>query len=371
MRVTRLRLRDFRSYASAELRLGAGITVIQGRNGAGKTNLLEGLYLACTGRSFRTASEREAIRFGATVARVELEAEAGDGAHEISVGLRAGERRHLRVDGTPVERLADVTARPLAGVFSPDRLALVKGGPALRRAHVDQVVAALRPARADTRRSYARALVQRNALLGRLRAGAAGRDALGAWDAELSIHGVALMGDRREAVEQLAPRFRATAAAIGLDGEPEVVYRPRSRSTTAAELAAELAERLGADLERGFTVHGPHRDDVALLREGRELRTYGSQGQQRLGLLALMLAEREAIALTRGTAPLMLLDDAMSELDLERRSAVVDALGGAGGQSVLTTTDLDAIPGARDPGVARATVSGGAVLEATEDWAAA
>ena len=371
MRVTRLRLRDFRSYASADLRLGQGMTVIQGRNGAGKTNLLEALYLACTGRSFRTANEREAIRFGTAVARVELHAEAPDGPHEISVGLSPGESRRLRVDGVAVERLADVETRPLAGVFSPDRLELVKGGPVLRRAHLDQVVAALWPARAENRRRYARALAQRNALLGRLRAGAAGRDALGAWDAELAARGIALMSDRREAVALLASRFGSAAAAIGLDADPEVAYRPRSRSTTAAELTAELAARVDADLDRGFTGHGPHRDDLALVREGRELRSYGSQGQQRLGVLALLLAEREAIAEARGTPPLMLLDDAMSELDLGRRTAMVDLLGATGGQSVLTTTDVDAVPGARDPGVARATVSGGAVLEATPGSAAA
>jgi DNA replication and repair protein RecF len=371
VRVTRLRLRDFRSYASADLRLGKGMTVVQGRNGAGKTNLLEGLHLACTGRSFRTAAEREAIRFGAGVARVELHAHGADGPHEITVGLRAGEPKRVRVDGVAVERLADVEIRPLAGIFSPDRLELVKGGPALRRAHLDQVVAALWPARADNRRRYVRALGQRNSLLGRVRSGATGREALRAWDAELAVRGIALMADRGEAVAQLAARFGSTAGAIGLDADPEVLYRPRSRATTAADLAAELADRLETDLERGFTGHGPHRDDVGLLREGRELRSYGSQGQQRVALLALLLAERDAIAAARGTPPLMLLDDAMSELDVERRTAVVGLLRAAGGQSVLTTTDLDAVPGARDSEVARATVSGGAVLEATPDWAAA
>jgi DNA replication and repair protein RecF len=371
VRVTRLRLRDFRSYGSAELRLGDGMTVIQGHNGAGKTNLLEALYLACTGRSFRTTTEREAIRFGAALARVELQAQGVDGPHEITVGLRAGEPKRVRVDGVVVERLVDVETRPLAGVFSPDRLELVKAGPAVRRAHLDHVVAALWPARAENRRRYARALAQRNALLGRLRAGATGREALGAWDAELASRGVALMDDRRQAVGRLAPRFSSTAATIGLDGDPEVAYRPRSRSTTAAELAAELADRLDADLERGFTGHGPHRDDVGLVREGRELRSYGSQGQQRLGLLALLLAERETIAAARGAPPLMLLDDAMSELDLQRRAWLVDLLHASGGQSVLTTTDLDSVPRARDRGVARATVSGGAVLEATPSWAAA
>src|SRR5919107_1028462 len=148
MRVTRLQLRDFRSYEQAELRPGPGLTVVAGRNGAGKTNLLEGIYFACTGRSCRTANEREVVRFGAPLARLVLEAEDDRGRHEVSVGFQPGEPKRLRVDGAPVERLTDAAARPLVSVFLPDRLELVLGAPALRRAHLDQVVAALWPGRA-------------------------------------------------------------------------------------------------------------------------------------------------------------------------------------------------------------------------------
>ncbi len=371
MRVTALSLRDFRSYAVAELRLGPGITVVHGRNGAGKTNLLEGLFVGCTGRSFRTSTDREAIRFGAPLARVELAAEDDDGPHAISVALVAGGPRRLRADGAVVERLTDLPARPLASVFAPDRLELLKGGPALRRAHLDQVVAALWPSRAGRRREYARALTQRNALLARVRMGTGAREALRAWDRQLATHGVALMADRREAVEELAPRFATLADDLGLDGAGELTYRPRSRAADAAGLVQELAERLDGDLERGFSGHGPHRDDLSLSRERRELRTYGSQGEQRLGLLALLLAERAAIGAARTRAPLMLLDDAMSELDADRRARLVDLLRETPGQSVIATTDLDQVPGAREPDVARVAVAGGTVLEAASARAAA
>ncbi len=145
MRVTRLSLKDFRSYESAELRPGPSLTVIAGRNGAGKTNLLEALYFASTGRSCRTGNEREVVRFGRTVTRLELETEDAQGRHEITVGFQPGEPKRLRADGAPVERLTDSVARPLVAVFLPDRLELVLGAPALRRAHLDQVVAALWP----------------------------------------------------------------------------------------------------------------------------------------------------------------------------------------------------------------------------------
>jgi DNA replication and repair protein RecF len=360
---TRLTLRDFRTYAAAEVQLGPGLTVVSGRNGAGKTNLLEAVYFACTGRSCRTGNERECVRFGAQLTRLDLRCEEAGDQHLLSVGFEPGEPKRLRVDGAPVERLTDVDSRPLVSVFLPDRLELITGAPALRRAHLDQVIAALRPARAATRRAYSAALAQRNALVAALRAGRAGRDSMPAWDAELARHGVALMADRAAAVDELRPRFATHAAGLGLSGDPELLYRPRSRAATAEQLAAELAERLDSDVERGFTGHGPHRDELALRRDGRELRAYGSRGQQRLALLALLLAEREALEASRGAPPLMLLDDVMSELDAGRRARLVDLLL-AGGQSLITTTDLAHVPRADEAGVTRLAIAQGAVLQA-------
>jgi DNA replication and repair protein RecF len=360
MLVTRLRLRDFRSYASADVALGERLTVVHGANGAGKTNLLEALYFGCTGRSCRTSTEREVVRFDAPAARVEVAGRDRDGAHELSVGFSPGDPKRLRVDGAPVERLLDSPARPLVSVFLPDRLELVKGAPALRRAHLDQFVAGLWPARAATRRAYSQALAQRNALIGRLRSGRGSRASLGAWDRELARHAIALRDDRARAVEHIDARFATVAAELGLTGTATLRYRPRTDARTPEELAAELAARVDSDLERGFTGHGPHRDELLLLRDGRELRVYGSQGEQRLALLSLLLAERAALQDERGAPPLLLLDDVMSELDATRRERLVQRLAGAG-QSVITTTDLAHVPGADAPGVVRLAVDAGAV----------
>jgi DNA replication and repair protein RecF len=351
--VERLRLRDFRLYEDVEVTLGPGLTVLHGPNGAGKTNLLEALYFGCTGRSCRTTNEREMVRFGQGACRVEVTGTDEDRRpHELQVGFQPGEAKRFRADGAEIERLLDAPSRPLVSVFLPDRLELVKGPPGLRRSHLDAVVTGLWPARAGTRRLYAQALAQRNALLLRVRAGAAGREALGAWDLELARHGIALRDDRARAVELLRDRFGDRAADLGLSGAGELRYRPRSQATDAAGLAAELAERLDSDLERGFTGHGPHRDDLGLLRDGRELRAYGSQGEQRLALLALLLAERGALAQERGRPPLLLLDDVMSELDAARRRRLVDLLAAQGGQAVLTTTELSHVPLAAPAGAA-------------------
>lgn len=362
MIVTKLTLRDFRTYSSAEVRLGPGLTVITGRNGAGKTNLLEAIYFACTARSCRTSNEREVVRFGAELTRLELRSEDGLGRHEVSVGFKPGETKRLKADGAPVDNLVGTGARPLVSVFLPDRLELVLGAPTLRRAHLDQVVAALWPSRAGTRRSYSAALAQRNALLASIRAGRASRASLPAWDAELARHGVALMADRAATIDRLRPRYAQHAQGLGLEGEVALRYKPRSSAGSAEELMAELADRVDSDLERGFTGHGPHRDDIGFKREGRELRSYGSRGQQRLGLLALLLAEREELAAEHGAAPLILLDDVMSELDATRRGRLVDLLRREG-QAVITTTELEHVPGGQEADVTRIEIEDGQILQ--------
>ena len=361
MRIVDVSLRDFRGYDDARASLGEGLTVIAGPNGAGKTNLLEAIYFGCTGRSCRTNNEREVVRFGAGATRVVIHAEGEDGAHELSVGFVPGQSKKMRVDGALVERMLDVASRPLVSVFLPDRLELIKGPPGLRRAHIDQFVAALWPARTATRRAYAQTLAQRNALIARIRAGRGSRDSLATWDTQLAHHGIALMRDRAHAIDAMSGAFARLSGEIGLDGGASVAYRPRSAATEPVQLAGEFAERTDSDLERGFTGHGPHRDELSTLRDGRELRTYGSQGQQRLALLALLLAERETIAAARTAPPVMLLDDVMSELDSTRREALVALLRAGEGQSVITTTDLEHVPGGREAGVERLTVAAGQI----------
>ncbi|HEX3910906.1 MAG TPA: DNA replication and repair protein RecF [Solirubrobacteraceae bacterium] len=367
VRVLDVQMRDFRTYARAEAGLGPGLTVVHGPNGAGKSNLLEALYFGCTARSPRTRNERELIHFGAQAARVVVHCRAGAQAHELSVGYGAGpegERatKRMTADGAPVERLLDVDFRPLLSVFEPDRLELLKGAPAARRAHLDQVIAALWPLRANDRREYSRVLAQRNALLARIRSGRASDATIAAWDRELAVAALVLRDHRSTAVELLAEPFRTRASQLGLSGDAELAYRPRTRAGDVEELIAELQARLPSDLERGFTGHGPHRDELAILRDGRELRSYGSQGEQRLALLALLLAERSVLAEHRNRTPLMLLDDVMSELDASRRELLAEELS-AGGQSVIATTDLAHVPGATDATVARLRISPGSVLQ--------
>jgi len=365
MRVVSVQIRDFRSYARAEAAVGERLTVVYGPNGEGKSNLLEAIYFGCTAHSPRARNERELVRFGAQTTRVVVALVDGQRGHELSVGYgrppgSTRPEKRMTCDGAPVERLVDLEQRPLLSVFLPERLELLKGSPGLRRAHLDQVTAAIWPLRAGVRRDYSRVLAQRNALLARIRGGHASRATLSAWDRELASKAIALTWQRAAAVALLAEPFAERAARLGCSGDVVLVYRPRSLAGDESEFLAELSARLGADLERGFSTYGPHRDELAIMRDGRELRLYGSQGEQRLALLALLLAERAVLARERGRTPLMLLDDVMSELDSDRRELLAGELSNAG-QSVIATTDLSHVPGADDAAVTRLHISAGAI----------
>lgn len=344
MRVRRVSTLAFRNLADASAELGAGVTLVRGANGAGKTNLLEALYVALAGRSPRTKSDREAIAFGKPLARVEVDVEdAGDTRTFLCAIERAGERRH-QVDGRPVDAAAQSELRPALAVFMPDRLVLVKGPPAARRAHLDRFAAAMWPARVEARRRYGRALAQRNALIARIRAGGAGEGSLDAWDAELSSAGAELMEVRTNVCEAISQNFADTADDLGLEGEVALRYRPRAEGSSAEDLARELSGRREADLARGFTTHGPHLDELVLERSGRALRRYGSQGEQRLALLSLLFAERAALIEAGRPAPMMLLDDVTSELDPERRARLCERLLAGEGQALITATESSQLP---------------------------
>jgi DNA replication and repair protein RecF len=330
--------RSFRNLVDGRVEIDAAIAVVHGDNGAGKTNLLEAVYFGLTGRSFRAGVDRDMIRFESEGARVELE--LGDGGPTLLSAIeRSGERRHL-LDGRTLA--GEAGERPLVSVFHPDRLQLVKGAPAHRRAHLDRLCGAIWPARSDLRARFGRTLAQRNALVSRVRAGLGSAASLPSWDERLAREAVPLIEARAEATEALAAPFRVLAARLGLP-PAEISYRARASADPEA-LVAELARRRDQDLGRAYTSYGPQLDEIELRLDGRALRRFGSQGQQRLALLALLFAERAALIEAGRPAPLLLLDDVMSELDPSHRELLVELLRDGGGQALITATEASHVP---------------------------
>jgi DNA replication and repair protein RecF len=366
--VTAIEARPLRSLERIRVPLGPGIVSVVGPNGVGKTNLVEALYFALTGRSFRTSDRRELIPFGAGLARAEATVRDDDGIERrllASVSRTEG-RRHL-LDGGPADPATIARARPPVAVFAPDRLSLVKGPPAERRAHLDGFLAARWPARGELRKRFGQALAQRNAMIGRVAAGYGSADGLDVWDAGFADAAAPLIAARAEAVDELAPVFATALAELGLE-DGELIYAPRAEGD-AEEIRGGLQERRAADLKLGRSSWGPHLDELKLNFAGRALRKYGSQGQQRAALLALLFAEREALLEARQITPLLLLDDVMSELDPGRRELLVARLA-AGGQTLITAADEESLP----PAARRRMVlmpSPGVVLEPRDEEGAA
>ena len=343
MLVTAVEARPLRSLEQARIELGPGILSLVGPNGVGKTNLLEALYFALTGRSFRTGDRRDLIPFGGSFARAEATVRNEDGieARLLASVSRSEGRRHL-LDGSAADPATLARSRPPVAVFSPDRLALIKGPPAERRAHLDRFLAARWPSRGDLRQRFGQALAQRNALLARLAAVHGAPDQLDVWDVTLAEAAAALVAARDEAVAELSAPFSQAADELGLEGGARIEYAPRAAGS-AAEIRAGLAKRREADLRLGRSSWGPHLDEIKIDVGGRSLRRYGSQGQQRAALLALLFAERDALLEARRVVPLLLLDDVMSELDPGRRQRLVERLA-SGGQALITAAAEDSLP---------------------------
>jgi len=341
--VTAIEARPVRSLDQVRVELDPGIVSVVGPNGVGKTNLVEALYFALTGRSFRTSDRRDLIPFGASLARAEASVRDEDGLERrlmASVSRSEG-RRHL-LDGSPADPATLARNRPPVAVFAPDRLTLIKGPPGERRAHLDGFAAARWPARGELRKRYGQALAQRNAMVSRVVAGQAAASSLDVWDASLAAAAAPLVAARNEAVAELNPPFAAAAAELGLEGGAELEYAPRAAGT-AEEIEAGLEQRREQDLRMGRSSWGPHLDELKVNAATRSLRRYGSQGQQRAALLALLFAEREVLREARRMIPLLLLDDVMSELDPGRRERLVGRLG-EGGQVLITAADEESLP---------------------------
>jgi DNA replication and repair protein RecF len=336
VRVAAARGAAFRCYARVDVDFAGGLVGVVGPNGAGKTSLIELIHFGCAGYSPRTATESQVVRFGSDVTRVEIDTVLRGGPVTTEVGFRPGEPKRVTVGGAPERSVAALLARFPVLVFTPDRLRLVQGPPALRRAWLDRALIRLWPALADVPAAYGRALVQRNHLLRRIRAGAASADGLDAWDGVLASAGAELVAARERLCSRLLPRLAVRLAELG--GAPGEAPLKLAANHGGSELLAALSSGRRRDIDRGATGLGPHLDDVELREDGRDIRRFGSQGEQRRMLLGLILAEADLLSEERDELPLLLLDDVTGEFDAERRGLLLDAVARFD-QAILTSTD--------------------------------
>ncbi len=340
MRLRRLRLRNHRNYAQLDLVPGPGINVFIGANGQGKTNLLEAVAMLALSSSPRSRRELELVGPVAPMTRIEGNVESAGITAELAITLTMeGERarRVIEVDGVR-RRAFDLPGRFRVTLFWPDDLGLVKAGPELRRRFLNQMLVQVEPGYARALAGLKRVLEQRNSLLKRIAGGEAGGDELEVWNRELVKLGGEVAASRAAAVLELQPEAARRHAEIA-DGERlEIRYEGPPQ-----DLAEAVHNSLAEDLRRGSTTVGPHHDDIRVLLQGQEARSYSSQGQQRTAVVSLKLAEAALVARRTGERPVLLLDDVLSELDAERRAALLRQVTDAG-QVIITSVEAGPFP---------------------------
>jgi DNA replication and repair protein RecF len=336
VRLERVRLADFRNYASLDFTPANGLNVFVGPNAQGKSNLLEALAMLATGKSFRAHRESELIRSGTERAEIAGEARIAAGAIRLRCAIArtpAGTRKSFEVNGGAVG-FARFLGRTRVVTFVPADLQLVSGGPALRRSFLNGALAQLSPTYYRDLALYQKIVQQKSALL--RGAIAPDRDLLLAYNDELVRPASALIAARRAFVDELAAATAAIYARWRGAGERlGVTYAPNPDG----DVGEALANALESEVRRRTTLVGPHRDDLRLLVDGTPLAAFGSQGQQRTAVLALKVAEYDVMRARTGDAPILLLDDVLSELDAERAGGFLGAVEGFE-QAFLTTTEL-------------------------------
>ena len=354
MQVKSLKMQNFRNYERAVITPDAGVTVFTGQNAQGKTNIVEALHLCCLGRSHRTSRDDELIRWGCEEAVVKTQTVQSDGTHEVSITLskRQKKKKTVRIGARQAERIGELLGHVCGVLFAPEDLQIVKSGPAERRRFIDMELSQLRPAYFYALQRSVRALNQRNALLKEITREPSLVKTLDMWDEQLALCGGEIVRSRREAVELLSRSAQQAHASL-TGGKETLAVRYISQAAEAEKPEEELLRRIRAarseDLRRMTTTVGVHRDDLHITIDGKEARTFGSQGQQRSAVLSLKLAELELAERERGEAPILMLDDVMSELDPGRRRQLIERIDRV--QTFVTCTDLSDLAGARQGAV--------------------
>ncbi len=367
MQITELSLQNFRCYERVALELPSGLNVLVGPNTSGKTSLLEAVLLLATTRSPRSNHDHELVRWDCAWARVSgqfvsseeqplsiavtLRGKGQPGAEGPALPSYLSDAKHIEVAGRRCDSAVEVVGQAPVVFFSPDDLQLIKGSPSVRRRLLNMAIAQITRRYLDDLRRYRRALAQRNELLKQVARGEAEGAALAPWTSQLVETGVRISADRERFVaqlaraaaqvhgaltggaEQLETRYRSVLAGAGDEQEREAAFRE------------QLEKQWPRELQLGATQVGPHRDEVTVTVNGRVLRQFGSQGQQRTAALAVKLAEAQVIGERREELPVLLLDDCLSELDPKRAAWLLELLAGFDQVLVTSATGAEVLRG--------------------------
>jgi DNA replication and repair protein RecF len=337
MYIDSLALNNYRNYDSLNISFSKGTNILYGDNAQGKTNVLESLYVAATTKSHRGSRDREIIQFGQEEAHIRLNMSKYEAGHRIDMHLRKSKNKGVAIDGIPIRRSAELFGLIHIIFFSPEDLSIIKNGPAERRRFLDMELCQLSRIYYSNLSSYNKILNQRNNLLKQIYYDKRLIETLDVWDMQLEDYGIKIIKERDHFIQMLNEMMKEIHSR--LTGGKEDIEIRYEKSVNEKDFEEALIQKRELDLKYQSTQIGPHRDDISFYVNGMDIRTYGSQGQQRTVALSLKLAEIELVKKMIHDSPILLLDDVMSELDGSRRDALLEGIKDI--QTIITCTGYD------------------------------
>jgi DNA replication and repair protein RecF len=349
LQLRELSLKNYRNYDNLELYFHSDLILFIGPNAQGKTNILESVFLSCTGRSHRTPRDRELIKLGEEEALIRTRVEKELGSSEISILLNMRDKKKVLINKTPAARLGELMGHLNSVLFSPDDLKLVRDGPAERRRFMDMELSQIRPRYFYYLQQYNRILTHRNNLLKEIQGKPSLASTLPVWDYQLAEAGSYIIQQRQlfsQSLQNIAreihSRITNHSEALTMEYKSSIPFEEGSLQEIQEQFIRELETRHKDDIARGSTGRGCHRDDIHFKINGIDVRLFGSQGQKRTTVLSLKLSELEFMYKETGEYPLLLLDDALSELDRDRQKMLLEYIGKV--QTFIALTDPTQIP---------------------------
>lgn len=345
MIIESIELKNFRNYEILSLKLNPGSNIFYGDNAQGKTNILEAIYMGCTSKSYRMARDSEIIRFNEDDAHLKLKIRKNDLPYRIDMHLKRNKRKGIAVDEVPIKKASEIFGLANVVSFSPEDLSLTKDGPSVRRRFMDFELCQIDRLYLYHLSRYNKVLVQRNKLLKDIAFNKNLIKTLSVWDEQLVNSGSFIIKTREKFILELEKIIKEIHYYLSGGREKlDIIYE---KSVEADSFMERLEETRSQEMRNQSTMTGPHRDDMIFIINGKDVRTYGSQGQQRTAALSLKLSEIKLVKNRINDEPILLLDDVLSELDSNRQNYLLDIINGT--QSIITCTGIDSFIEKRFP----------------------
>ena len=334
MWIKNIKIKNFRNYNQEEINLEKNINIFYGKNAQGKTNIIEAIFLCSLGKSFRAKKDNEMIKLNEENAIVEIEYEKSDRDGKIKIEI--GNKKNIYLNGIKIKKLSELLGNLNIVIFTPDDINILKGGPQNRRRFLDIMISQLRPNYMHILNLYLKTIEQRNKYLRQIKEEHKDENLLEIWDEKLAEYAVKIYEYRKEFIEKIIKKINIIHKNI-TNGEEQIELEYITECDNKEKYLQLLKERRKLDIIKGFTTKGIHRDDFVIYINKKDIKIFGSQGQNRTAMLSLKLAELQVIYDEIGEYPILLLDDFMSELDKTRRKNFLENIEGT--QVIITGTE--------------------------------